>query len=446
MTSLSLPPLLTKNPSSEGVFAKILTSVMFTVMNALSDSCQAGVLRLDHRIVLAPMSRYRCTRQMAPNEMNAEYYAQRASKGGLLIAEATHINPEGTPIWNIYPTIREHGGEAPGIWTDEQTDAFSKVVDAVHARGAYMSCQLQHCGRVAQGDIKNHPLVRDTGLPFEPVSASAVPITALSEEGNHYNWNQASSPPLALDIEGIARVCEDYKQAARNAMTAGFDCVELHAGHGYLINQFLCDSVNKRTDSYGGSIENRCRLLLEVVATLLDVTGPGRVGVRLSPTFKDHIQYFDVSDSEPEALYGTAIEQLNEFPLAYLLLTEPRAGGLAFSAEEDPAFAAPLSSARFRKLYQGTLVAAGGFTPHSAARAVKDGHYDLIAFGRWFLSNPDLPERIRRGSPLNVYDRDKFYGGDSEGYTDYPDEEGTMGIMGKYPLMEQQAIGSTLNN
>ena len=168
------------------------------------------------------------------------------------------------------------------------------------------------------------------------------------------------------------------------------------------------------------------------------------LGVRLSPTFKEHIQYFDVSDSNPEAIYGAAIQGLNDFPLAYLLLTEPRAGGLSAPAQDDPAFSTPLSSARFRKLYHGTLMAAGGFTPKTAARAIKDGHYDLIAFGRWFLSNPDLPERIRRGSPLNVYDREKFYTNGAAGYTDYPDEDGSVGVVGKYALMEQGDIGVSL--
>ena len=170
------------------------------------------------------------------------------------------------------------------------------------------------------------------------------------------------------------------------------------------LNQFLCDSVNKRTDQYGGSLKNRCRFLYEVVEAVLDVVGSDRLGVRLSPTFEEHIQYFDVSDSDPEKLYETAIQGLNSFPLAYLLLTEPRAGGLSSPANNEPAFSAPLSSARFRSVYHGTLIAAGGFTPYSAARAIKDGTYDLIAFGRWFLSNPDLPERIRLNSPLNVYE------------------------------------------
>ncbi len=180
-------------------------------------------MKLNHRIVLAPMSRYRCTRQTAPDVMMAEYYSQRASEGGLVITEATHINPEGTPIWNIYPAIRDHGGEAPGIWTDEQTMAFRKVVDAVHTKGAYISCQIQHCGRVAQDDIKDHPLVKGSDLPIGPVSASSIPIPVTSEEDNQYNWDQPSSPPRALDFDEITRVCGDYAHAATNAMKAGFD-------------------------------------------------------------------------------------------------------------------------------------------------------------------------------------------------------------------------------
>ena len=170
---------------------------------------------------------------------------------------------------------------------------------------------------------------------------------------------------------------------------------------------------------------------------LVDVVGSNRLGVRLSPTFKEHIQYFDVSDSNPEELYEIAVDGLNSFPLAYLLLTEPRAGGLALHPNNEKAFSSPLSSARFRKIYKGTLMAAGGFTPHSAARAIGDGHYDLIAFGRWFLANPDLPDRIKRNSPLNVYDREMFYSNGEEGYTDYPNEDGTIGLIGKYALMDQ---------
>ncbi len=415
-------------------------------MTALFNPLKAGQMALDHRIVLAPMSRYRCTKQMAPDTLTADYYSQRASKGGLVITEATHINPEGTPVWNIYEAIREGGGEAPGIWTDDQTDAFRAVVDAIHAKGAYASCQLQHCGRVAQDDIKDHPLVKGSRLPIGPVSSSAVPIAVTDEEGNQYNWDQPSAPPRALDVSEIARVYEDYAHAARNAIKAGYDFVEIHAGHGYLVNQFLCDSVNKRTDEYGGSIANRCRFLFELVAKLVDTVGLDRIAVRLSPTFKEHIRYFGVSDSNPEALYSTAIEGLNDFPLAYLLLTEPRASGLSAPAENDPAHSEPLSSVRFRKIYKGTLIAAGGFTPQTAARAIEEGHYDLIAFGRWFLSNPDLPERIRQGSPLNVYDRDKFYTNGADGYTDYPNEGGTIGVAGKYPVMEQHKIGKTLSH
>jgi len=414
-------------------------------MTRLFSPLKVGAMDLDHRIVLAPMSRYRCTDQMAPDALMAEYYGQRASQGGLIIVEATHVNPEGTPVWNIYEAIRDSGGEAPGLWTPHQTQAFRLVTDAIHDTGAYASCQLQHCGRVAQSDIKDHPLVKGTDLPIGPVSSSAAPIPSTGEVGNQYNWDQPSTPPRALNVSEIARLHEDYVTAARNAISAGFDCVEIHGGHGYLIPQFLCDSVNRRDDYYGGSISNRCRFLFELVGKLVDVVGPGRVGVRLSPTFKHHIQYFGVSDSDPEALYSTAIEGLNDFPLAYLLLTEPRAAGLSEAPQTDGAFSEPLSSARFRNIYKGTLMAAGGFTPQSAKHALEEGHYDLIAFGRWFLSNPDLPERIRQGSPLNVYDRSKFYTNGAEGYTDYPDEDGAMGVAGKYPVMEQYKIGKTLN-
>ena len=178
----------------------------------------------------------------------------------------------------------------------------------------------------------------------------------------------------------------------------------------------------------------------------MDVVGPDRIGVRLYPTFEEHIKYFGVSDTNPKELYENAICGLNAFPLAYLLLTEPRAGGLSSHPKNDTAFFAPLSSALFRRIYNGTLIAAGGFTPCTAKCAIEDGHYDLVAFGRWFLANPDLPERIKSGSPLNVYDREKFYSSGSLGYTDYPNMSGTMGITSKYSLMKQEDLGPSLKN
>ncbi len=412
-----------------------------------------GAFNLEHRVVLAPMTRTRALSEtLAPSEMNARYYAQRASPGGLLITEATHISPEATPVWTIYSAVREKGGHVPGIWTKEQALGWKRVTREVHRKGAKISCQLLHTGRIAQPGIGDHPIVKGKDFPLPPVSSSAVPLVAKTEKGD-YNWDQPAATPKALSKDEIARVCRDYQHAANNALRAGFDYVELHAAHGYLIDQFLCDGVNQRTDEYGGSIENRCRILFEVVAALVETVGEGRVGVRLSPTALDpetgaqSQTYFDATCSDPERTYSHAIKGLNRFPLAYLLLTEPRVGGLSSMPEDDKAYTHPLSNAMFRELFQGVLIGAGGFTPINAEKAVADGFYDMIAFGRWFLANPDLPERLRFGKPLNVYDRDTFYGGGEQGYVDYPkwNQLAQGSAMAKYRLMEQDQIGTSLS-
>ncbi|MGC1430431.1 MAG: alkene reductase [Albidovulum sp.] len=417
-------------------------------MNPLFAPLGLGQHILSHRVALAPMTRTRADEAtLAPTQDTALYYAQRASKGGLLITEATHISPEATPVWTIYSAVREGGGHVPGIWTEAQTEAWGRVTKAVHAKGGLISCQLLHTGRVAQPGIGDHPLVKGTGAPLPPVSSSATALVPGQDEGD-YNWDQAAAPPRALETDEIARVIDDYRHAARNADLAGFDFVELHAAHGYLVEQFLCDGINTRPDRYGGSIENRCRFLMEIVAALVDELGAGRVGVRLSPTSVDpatgrlYQMYFGAYSSDAEALYDHAVTGLNAFPLAYLMLTEPRVGALSVAPEADRSNTHPLRNARFRRLYHGTLIGAGGFTPKTAKEAVANGTYDLIAFGRWFLANPDLPERLRLGCPLNAYDRTTFYGGGSVGYTDYPDRSHVAGST--YAQIEQSRIGTSL--
>lgn len=388
---------------------------------------------------------------LAPSEHTALYYAQRASPGGLLITEATHISPEATPVWTIYSAVRDDGGHVPGIWTAAQTEAWRAVTTAVHAKGALISCQLLHAGRVAQPGIGEHPLVLGTDAPLPSVCSSETALLPGQDPGD-YNWDQAAVLPRALPTEEIRRVVDDYRRAARNADKAGFDYVELHAAHGYLVEQFLCDGINQRVDHYGGSIGNRCRFLFEVVAALIAELGPGRVGVRLSPTSLDpstgklYQMYFGAFSSDAEPLYDHAVTGLNDFPLAYLLLTEPRVGALSVMPEADESQVQPLRNRRFRELYRGMLIGAGGFTPRTAAAAVRDGFYDLVAFGRWFLANPDLPERLRVGSPLNVYDRKTFYGAGPKGYVDYPDWQRIGNpLLGVYPLIEQSQIGTSLN-
>jgi N-ethylmaleimide reductase len=412
---------------------------------------QIGGRRLAHRIVMAPMTRTRADEAtLAPTALTAEYYGQRASSGGLLITEAVHISPEATPVWTIYAAVRDNGGHVPGIWAEAQVQAWRRVTKAVQARGGLISCQLLHTGRIAQPGIGDHPMVKGTDAPLPPVSSSATPLCPGQDTGD-YNWDQPAAMPRALKVEEIARVIADYRLAARNADRAGFDFVELHAAHGYLVEQFLCDGINHRTDHYGGPIANRCRFLFEVVAALVDELGPGRVGVRLSPTAVDpatgrlYQMYFGAVSSDAEALYAHAVSGLNDFPLAYLMLTEPRVGALSVDPEHDPSTRHPLRNAPFRGLYHGTLIGAGGFTPHSAKDAVARGIYDMVAFGRWFLSNPDLPERLRQGQALNKYDRATFYGGGAAGYTDYPDLAALGDAQyGSYEQVAQDRIGAGL--
>mmetsp|Transcript_101103 Transcript_101103/g.286565 ORF Transcript_101103/g.286565 Transcript_101103/m.286565 type:complete len:421 (-) Transcript_101103:115-1377(-) len=412
---------------------------------ALFSGARAGALNLSHRIVLAPLTRDRAQEPgLAPSAITTEYYAQRATPGGLVITEATCISPEAVGYLSV-----------PGIWTEEQTSAWAGAVAAVHAGGGLISLQLWHTGRCAHPSFGSHPAV--AGAAHKPaVSSSAVPMThprtGKPLRKITYEGVKDYATPRPLEAHEIPRIIADYKHAAANAKRAGFDAVELHAAHGYLIDQFIQDGVNRRTDKYGGSVENRCRLLFEVVEGLCEVMGAGRVGVRLSPTTlvngRQNQVYFGATCSDPDEVYARAVAGLNAFPLAYLLLSEPRWSGLG---DEDPGtdagFAQPLSNAKYRSIYRGTLMAAGGFTPKTAADAVAAGTYDLVAFGRWFISNPDLPERIRAGAPLNVYDRSTFYdpAAGASGYTDYPDTAGTVGVQGKYALMEQSKIGASLS-
>lgn len=405
-------------------------------MPDLFSPVRAGAVELSHRIVLAPLTRQRAAEpSLAPREMNVEYYAQRATPGGLLVSEATHISAE------------THGYvHAPHIWTDEHIAGWRRVTDAVHAKGGRFFCQLWHIGRVAHPNGGEHPIARlvgrdGRGVPQPSVSASDV---AMKGKASTYKGRVPNAAPRPLRADEIPRLVDDYRHAARCALAAGFDGVEVHAAHGYLIDQFLCDGTNKRTDAYGGSIPNRCRLLFDVVGALCAIA-PGRVAVRLSPTTPESRGYFMCKDSDPFPLYDHAVAGLNQFPMAYLLLSEPRWMGVHDgNPDKDPGFSQPLvNGPRYRKLYNGVLMGAGGFSPASAAVAVADGTYDLVAFGRWFIANPDLPARIRSGGDLNVYNRDTFYSYEAEGYTDYPPASLSV-AGGKYRLIPQSAIGATL--
>jgi N-ethylmaleimide reductase len=340
--------------------------------------------------VMAPLARLRSEQPGdIPGDLMAEHYGQRASEGGLVIAEATTISVTG----------RGYLG-APGIYSDQQVVGWKKVTDAVHAKGGRIFLQLWHVGRQSHIDM--------TG-GVAPVAPSAVPYEGVAYTAN--GWVPVS-PARELKIEEIPGIIEDYRQAAVRAKQAGFDGVELHGANGYLLDQFLQDGSNKRTDAYGGPVENRARILLEATAAIVSVWGGDRVGVRLAPSG----QWAQMGDSNPEATFGYVADQLNQFGLAYLHIIEPRIVG----SEVSEAGLEAVASAQLRKIFHGKIIAAGGFEPDDAEAIVERGDADLVAFGRHFIANPDLPKRIKHGLPLNAYDRTTFYGGDRRGYNDYP--------------------------
>lgn len=340
---------------------------------------QLGTLTLPNRIVMAPLTRNRAERGTdAPHELNARYYAQRAS-AGLLITEASQISREGQGyVWT------------PGIYTDAQVAGWRKVTDAVHAAGGRIVIQLWHVGRIS------HTALQENGAA--PVAPSAIRAKAQTFIESGF---VDVSEPRALRLDEIPRVIADYERAARNAKAAGFDGVEIHAANGYLLNQFLADSANRRTDAYGGSVENRARLTLEVVDAVLKVWEPGRVGIRLSP---GPVQ--DASDSDPAALYGHVVRELDRRGLAYVHFIEAPVEGLDYGA--------------LRAAFRGVYIANGGYTRERAVADIESGRVDAVAFGRPFIANPDLVDRLHLDAPLNEPDRATFYGGGPEGYIDYP--------------------------
>ncbi|NKJ39563.1 alkene reductase [Rhizobium sp. SG570] len=353
-----------------------------------------GPYILQHRIVLPPLSRLRAQLGTGiPSDLQLEYYTQRTSEGGLIITEATAIASSARGYYH-----------APGLYSDEQVAGWKRITDAVHDRGGTFFTQLWHAGRTSHIEI--------TGS--QPVTASVDP--AYWADANNVidapDGFKPVSPHRALNTDEISTIVEQYRQAAQNAKRAGFDGVELMAANGHLIDQFLQDNVNKRTDRYGGSIENRIRLLLEVVRTLVEVWRADRVGVRLSP----NNSFNGMGDSDPHALFGYVVQQLDALGIAYVHLIEPRVKGADTIAESQP----PVAAQELGKLFRGPVIAAGGFNPDTAKAAVSNGVADLIAFGRHFVANPDLPKRIENGLPLNPYDRSTFYAFDERGYTDYP--------------------------
>ena len=344
-----------------------------------------GALNLNNRFVMAPLTRNRAGEGLVPTEMMVEYYRQRAS-AGLIITEATLVSEDGIG----YPNI-------PGIYNDAQIEGWKKVTHAVHKAGGKIVMQIWHCGRVG------HTSLLDGKLPMAP--------SAIKPAGEvmTYEGMKPYETPRAMTLEDIQRIKDNFRLAAHNALSAGFDGVEVHGANGYLLDQFLRDGSNQRTDNYGGSLENRARLLLEVMDDVCKVWGADRVGVRLSP-----LQPFnDVSDSDPQKTFSYAVEKLNAFGLAYLHITEmgrdaPGAAGPAFDLSV------------LRTLWKGVYMTNFDYSLETANQAIHDGQADLISFGRLFIANPDLPVRFSKQAALNEPDPDTFYGGDARGYIDYP--------------------------
>ena len=353
---------------------------------------QLGAIALKNRLVMAPLTRMRAIAGEVPSPLAKTYYSQRAG-AGLIISEATQISP----IGQGYPAT-------PGIYSAEQTAAWKEIVQAVHANGGKMVAQLWHVGRISHSSL--HP---EQGLPEAP--------SAIAPTGQTYgaDWKLHDyETPKAMTADDIARLLADFELAAKNAKAAGFDGVEIHSANGYLLDQFLQDKTNQRMDEYGGSIENRIRLLGEVIESVAKVYPSDRIGVRLSP----YGSFNDMADSDPIALFNAVIQKLNAYQLSYVHMIEPRSTTAGGNDLVDSA--APMTSEIFRSAYQGKFISAGGYDQAMGETALEAGLADAVAYGRLYISNPDLAERFQQGASLNAYDRASFYGGAEAGYTDYP--------------------------
>ena len=350
----------------------------------LLSSYDLGSLTLPNRVLMAPMTRNRAPGHV-PTDLMATYYRQRAS-AGLIITEATQVHPRGRG----YPNT-------PGIHSDEQVEGWKAITDAVHDAGGRIFLQLWHVGRVSHASYQPDD---DGGRPLAP---SAIQL----EEGEAFTADGQMEPftePRALATEEVPEIVEQYRRGAANAKQAGFDGVEIHGANGYLIDQFLATGTNQRTDRYGGSLENRARFLFEVVDAVTGEWDDDRVGLRLSPGSS----FNGMHDDDPAETFGFVAEHLNAYDLAYVHV-----------AENDPIDGEPARRI-VRPRYDGSLVVAGGYDREAGEEVLQSGEADLVAYARHFLANPDLPARFAQNAPLNDWDRDTFYGGDAEGYTDYP--------------------------
>ncbi|MCE4555767.1 alkene reductase [Roseateles cellulosilyticus] len=355
-------------------------------MTTLFDPARFGDIELANRVVMAPLTRNRAVQQ-TPGDLHVEYYRQRAG-AGLILTEATQIRPDGQGYF-----------DTPGIHTPEQIAAWKRVTDAVHAEGGRIVVQLWHVGRISVNRL-------------QPGGQSPVSSTARAAKTRTYAAHGELVPtdtPRALRTDELPQLVADYAQAARNAIAAGFDGVEVHSANGYLLEQFLRDSTNDRTDAYGGSIENRARLLIEVMTAVAEAIGPGRTSLRLSPVTPSN----DIGqDSDPQALFNHVADRLAPLKLAFLEVVEGATGG--------PRDNAPFDYAELRRRFNGPYIANNGFDRTMALDAVASGRADAVSIGRPFISNPDLVDRLRDNLPWAELHKETLYGGGAEGYTDYP--------------------------
>ncbi|WP_434576284.1 alkene reductase [Pseudomonas sp. Z3-6] len=344
-----------------------------------------GNLTLSNRVVLAPLTRNRAGQGFVPSEFAATYYSQRSS-AGLLISEASQISRQGQGYQ-----------DTPGIYTPAQIDGWRKVTEAVHAEGGRIFLQLWHVGRVSHVDLQENGAA--------PVAPSALRPATKVFVNNRF---EDVCEPRALDIDELPGIVNDFRQAAANAIAAGFDGVEIHGANGYLLDQFLKDGANVRTDAYGGSIENRARLLLEVTAAVVEEIGAERTGLRISPVSPAN----GVSSSAPQAQFDYLVDQLNALDIVYLHVVEGATGG--------PRDVAPFDFGSLRQRFRNTYIANNGYDLDLATARLVEDQADLIAFGRPFIGNPDLVERLKTGSPLSAFNPATLYGGGAAGYIDYP--------------------------
>ena len=364
-------------------------------MKTLFDPVQVGSLHLPNRIVMAPLTRNRAPGAI-PTPLMAEYYAQRAS-AGLIISEATAITHQGQGYADV-----------PGLYGTEQLDAWKQVTQAVHAQGGRICCQLWHVGRVSHVELQP-----EHQLPVAPSALVARTKTYLIRDG--MGAFVPTSEPRALDAEEVPGIVRDFRHAARYALSAGFDGVEVHGANGYLVDQFLKTGANQRQDDYGGSVENRARFLLEVMREVCEEVGRERVGLRLSPVTTAN----DIADDDPQALFDYVVRQLAPLGIAYLHLIEGATGGPR-EVEGRPFDYEAMRRAWRDAGAKGAWMVNNGYDQALADQALAQGA-DLVAFGRPFIANPDLVQRLRSGAPWNAVEKATLYGGGAKGYTDYPE-------------------------